>query len=195
MEISNKERKHIISLVNGDQKPISGMEIHFLKVVAGQGCACTPKEKRWFSFWREYVRTKTVDPPKQRKRKAAPLPEAGLKDAETWRSFKQEAADLPKPRKKRRSKRVKISQEHAVTTISHPIKNSTRLCCDCGEPIPVKRLEANPDAGRCVECQMEFEGRNPHIASRKADEGIAGSREDHKKLRARDWGAMINRYK
>jgi DnaK suppressor protein len=28
-----------------------------------------------------------------------------------------------------------------------------RMCLDCKEPIPAKRLKANPAATRCVECQ------------------------------------------
>jgi DnaK suppressor protein len=31
------------------------------------------------------------------------------------------------------------------------------LCLGCGEPIPVKRLIAMPDACRCVECQRDLE--------------------------------------
>lgn len=30
-------------------------------------------------------------------------------------------------------------------------------CSDCGEPIPAKRLKANPQATRCVECQEKYE--------------------------------------
>lgn len=32
-------------------------------------------------------------------------------------------------------------------------ENGIRYCLDCGEPIPNKRLEARPDAVRCVECK------------------------------------------
>ncbi|WP_081443580.1 TraR/DksA family transcriptional regulator [Methylophaga thiooxydans] len=32
-------------------------------------------------------------------------------------------------------------------------ENGIRYCLDCGEPIPNKRLEARPDAVRCVDCQ------------------------------------------
>jgi len=35
-----------------------------------------------------------------------------------------------------------------------------RCCLDCTEPIPEKRLEANPDAVRCVACQGKHEGGN-----------------------------------
>lgn len=35
-----------------------------------------------------------------------------------------------------------------------------RVCLDCYEPIPVKRLTANPNAVRCTECQGDHERRN-----------------------------------
>lgn len=31
------------------------------------------------------------------------------------------------------------------------------ICCDCDEPIPIARLQAEPDAPRCIECQTLFE--------------------------------------
>ncbi|MBP9748999.1 TraR/DksA C4-type zinc finger protein [Patescibacteria group bacterium] len=31
------------------------------------------------------------------------------------------------------------------------------ICCDCGEDIPAKRLEAVPGAIRCRSCQEEVE--------------------------------------
>lgn len=38
-------------------------------------------------------------------------------------------------------------------------ENSVRYCVDCGEPIPAARLNAVPNAIRCVECQRLFEKR------------------------------------
>lgn len=31
-------------------------------------------------------------------------------------------------------------------------------CVDCGEPLPDERLEARPEAARCVSCQSRTEG-------------------------------------
>jgi RNA polymerase-binding transcription factor DksA len=31
------------------------------------------------------------------------------------------------------------------------------LCVDCGKPVPEGRLEARPDAARCVACQAEYD--------------------------------------
>ncbi|GIH80576.1 TraR/DksA family transcriptional regulator [Planobispora longispora] len=33
------------------------------------------------------------------------------------------------------------------------------LCVDCGKPVPEGRLEARPEASRCVECQSRRERR------------------------------------
>lgn len=33
------------------------------------------------------------------------------------------------------------------------------LCVDCGRPVPEGRLEARPDAARCVACQSEHDRR------------------------------------
>ena len=35
------------------------------------------------------------------------------------------------------------------------------ICEDCGRPIPAARLQARPDATRCVECQSRLETRSP----------------------------------
>lgn len=37
--------------------------------------------------------------------------------------------------------------------------NTYGLCIDCGSPIPEGRLEARPDAARCVNCQAKHARR------------------------------------
>jgi phage/conjugal plasmid C-4 type zinc finger TraR family protein len=37
------------------------------------------------------------------------------------------------------------------------------ICRDCGRDIPKERLEAMPEAIRCVDCQRRFEGRHRQI--------------------------------
>jgi len=39
------------------------------------------------------------------------------------------------------------------------VRDGVRLCKDCEEPIPARRLEAWPKAVRCAECQDDFERR------------------------------------
>ncbi|WP_433244764.1 TraR/DksA family transcriptional regulator [Streptosporangium sp. CA-135522] len=34
------------------------------------------------------------------------------------------------------------------------------LCADCGKPVPEGRLEARPEAARCVQCQSKRERRH-----------------------------------
>jgi phage/conjugal plasmid C-4 type zinc finger TraR family protein len=38
-------------------------------------------------------------------------------------------------------------------------ENGYGLCVDCGQPIPEGRLEARPDAARCVGCQAKHARR------------------------------------
>lgn len=36
-------------------------------------------------------------------------------------------------------------------------------CIECGKPIPVERLKAQPTAVRCVACQAAYERRHPAV--------------------------------
>ena len=69
------------------------------------------------------------------------------------------------------------------------------LCVDCGNLIPQARVKAIPNVQRCTECQSLNERQNPSLVKRKVDEGLAGSRDDHKKMRARQWSDMIRRHR
>ena len=69
--------------------------------------------------------------------------------------------------------------------------DSERLCNACQEPIPEERLKSLPNTQYCVRCQSQSE--SGHDTRRYADEGLAGSREDHKKMRGRQWGGMVQR--
>ena len=48
-------------LVNGNREPANGMEKHFLKVVKGNGLACTPELKEWLKWWKESFDPYLVD--------------------------------------------------------------------------------------------------------------------------------------
>ena len=68
---------------------------------------------------------------------------------------------------------------------------SSRLCADCGCTISAARLQVSPNASRCVRCQSEYE--RGHDTRPKIDEGLAGTRAEHKRMRAQLWGDMRNR--
>jgi RNA polymerase-binding transcription factor DksA len=68
---------------------------------------------------------------------------------------------------------------------------TTRLCENCDQSIPAARLAKVPDARLCIACQASYESTHdtrPHI-----DEGLAGSREDHKRMRSKQWSEMVQR--
>jgi RNA polymerase-binding transcription factor DksA len=80
------------------------------------------------------------------------------------------------------------------TNIAHiDIIDDIVECIDCGEEISKARIRANPNANRCVHCQGLIEKINPSSIKRMVDDGLAGSREDHKKLRANLYSDMRNR--
>ena len=66
-----------------------------------------------------------------------------------------------------------------------------RFCTSCQEPIPEERLASLPNTRYCVRCQGQSEAG--HDTKRYLDEGLAGSRDDHKKMRGRQWGEMVQR--
>jgi phage/conjugal plasmid C-4 type zinc finger TraR family protein len=47
-------------------------------------------------------------------------------------------------------------KKHFQSRRAH-LHGSDGICADCGEAIPKKRLKANPQATRCVECQKKYE--------------------------------------
>lgn len=38
-------------LIKGERPPANGMEIHFLRVISGDASPCSEKEKDWYRFW------------------------------------------------------------------------------------------------------------------------------------------------
>lgn len=45
------------------------------------------------------------------------------------------------------------------TALRRMAEGTFGACIDCGEPIPVARLTAQPEAARCIACQTRFEAR------------------------------------
>jgi len=49
--------------------------------------------------------------------------------------------------------------EAALAALERIDAGTYGLCADCGEPIPEGRLEARPDAARCISCQSRHDRR------------------------------------
>ena len=69
--------------------------------------------------------------------------------------------------------------------------SSDRPCNICGSLIPQARIDLQPNVARCVSCQAQYE--KVVDTSRKVDEGFGGSREEVRKMKAKQWGEMVNR--
>ena len=63
--------------------------------------------------------------------------------------------------REQRLARMEEQRRRALAAAEQPEHDARgrRICLDCGEPIPARRLRVVPDAVRCVECQAELEAR------------------------------------
>jgi RNA polymerase-binding transcription factor DksA len=69
------------------------------------------------------------------------------------------------------------------------VELSLRPCVKCGNRIPRERTMKNPDAIHCVTCLSLLEGDFRQYI----DEGIAGTREEHKSIRGENWSDLRDR--
>ena len=87
----------------------------------------------------------------------------------------------------------KIQLRVATSTIRTVEKNENevqtrKLCVDCSVVIPPDRLSAVPNTLRCTKCQSKYP-----IAAVRANEGIAGTREDYHRMRGQVFGGIRSR--
>lgn len=166
----------IIVLANGTQESFNGMEKHFVGVVNGIGRACTPLEKEWVIYWETYQ--------KGGKEESRNEPEIVPKS-------------VHRQSQRRKSQPQRAVSKHILGTALPPRVTVTEhnLCADCDREIPAARLSVNPTAVRCISCQGKLEDRSSGIGTRSIDEGIGSTREDNKRMRAKNWGDMRNRGK
>lgn len=61
--------------------------------------------------------------------------------------------------------RAMVIERHVNRKRDEPVPNAQgRVCVDCGERIPAKRLAAHPNANRCIEDARRNEQRLKHFA-------------------------------
>lgn len=54
---------------------------------------------------------------------------------------------------------VDRQRQAVVAALDRITKGTYGRCVDCGSELPEERLEARPEAARCVSCQQKLEGR------------------------------------
>ena len=166
----------LTNLIAGTRPPSNGMEKHFLKVIKGTNLPCTPEEKEWFQWWQA---TKNYSNSRIDNRN---ISTSAIKPTQNG------LQKLIEAREKFRSKRldsniVKVNPN--LVRIQREKEAESRRQAEIGpRPEPIKPSLA--ELGR-----LKAKGPTTYTV----DEGIAGSREDNKKMKARQWGEMINRGK
>lgn len=214
MPLSENEKNHIVDLALGRVGPETGMEKHFILVVTDAGNkACTPQEKEWCSYWSNYknklpkLKVEQGICPHEGNFSPTHMLRDGTRvvctlDPNIWKDEngddweeenveslfdQQNIVTILEPEPKAEPK-AEIKAE-----LKAGLSDSETFCIDCGSSIPQKRLDAVPNANRCVRCLESLEAHNPNKVTRRIDEGIGGTRDDNKKMRARNWGDMQNR--
>lgn len=76
-------------------------------------------------------------------------------------------------------------------SIKRTPSSNVAICISCRKKISNSRLRVDPKAIRCHSCQSEMESLVGH--TRQINEGIAGTREDNKKMRGQVWSDVRNR--
>ena len=89
---------------------------------------------------------------------------AADRDPEYEESAQSELADFTLSRMIENARRELTQIDAALTRMD---ENDYGICVDCGQPIPLERLEALPYAIRCEEdaSRKEFEARGSHFAA------------------------------
>ncbi len=101
--------------------------------------------------------------------------------------------DLP-PRLVSADKELPLPAIAAAVRRDHSDETASRtLCMRCGLAISLERLKANPGAQRCIKCQSELELTRD--TRKKAMPSFAGTDEQIRAMKARQWGEMASRGK
>ena len=95
---------------------------------------------------------------------AAVLHHNGARDTGELSSFDQHPADsgtnLADADREEASLEVLLGQQERVREALSRLRAGTYgRCIDCGRELPDERLEARPEAERCVDCQQKVEAR------------------------------------
>lgn len=59
--------------------------------------------------------------------------------------------------------RIGALERHRNRHQAMPRANTGRVCVDCGQRIPAKRLAAHPHASRCIDDARRYELRRKHF--------------------------------
>ena len=97
-------------------------------------------------------------------RSAAVLQRDDARDTGELTSFDQHPADsgtnLADADREEASLEVLLAQQERVRAALERVDAGTYgQCVDCGRELPDERLEARPEADRCVDCQQKVEAR------------------------------------
>jgi hypothetical protein len=204
----------LTQLIKGERPPANGMEVHFLRVVKGKASACSQKEKEWYQFWldskgKEAVEIDAVvkyveeqesvarNKNLQRAHHGKPKESSPLRISRKGQKYnsnmlKDNLGKLESlaqmNNKLRELDRKRELEQKALSDKNHSAGESSNK-------ENTNQVQGNALAGKDYVHELLHDIKNsPTVNSTwKVDEGIAGTREENKKMRGQLWGDMRNR--
>lgn len=162
------EQKRITELASGVATPVSGMEKHFLRVLAGKGTAATLKEKEWLEYWK--------DQSKQTKKKEVISPPT--KEQDSVSAVKELLNSIDSRNTTKPSLFAKIAATVNLKPNHSTKRSNARTKVN-------KRQTSERNLSPPTRIPSTTDGSNNNHQKRYVDEGIAGTREDNKRMRGK----------
>jgi hypothetical protein len=196
--MEDKQKISLMELVLGLREPETGMEKHFLKVIKGQSIACSPEEKEWFEWWKKtHNKTKETVASKEVVTKVAKPTVNKHKVAKPKIAKTRLRPPPPLARKHIRSIQSRLTPRYARSTSEFKTFNPNLERIQKEKEAEIKRLaeqgpKPEPKKTSASElAKLKTKGTTSYVV----DDGIAGSREDNKKMRANQGRDIYRRMK
>jgi hypothetical protein len=171
MPLSDDTKQRVRMLAQGKSAPEPGMEKHFLMVLAGKGRPATKEENEWLAYWgtSRHLAPESTKP-------------------DSFEAVKEVITQTAK------SKRV---ERPPLPTV--PVRGPLRKPNPSTLSRPrAKGITGKPRRTRTKDSEISPPTRDPRdigYKKRYVDEGLAGSREDNKRMRGKQRGEILNRDK
>ena len=175
-------------LVNGNREPESGMEKHFLKVIKGDGLACTTELKEWVKCWKDLEKTSSATheiPKKSAEKKLKKKePMAIIKINGLWTVIKKTNEEntrfLNAERIADKLIAAKRLEKEKLAQVAR--KSKSKSSSATKRPLR-KKPTVNMNTGWVSLSQGDKRLGDGNINKQYIDEGIAGTRNENKEMR------------
>jgi hypothetical protein len=181
--LTAKEKDDLTILIKGERPPESGMEKHFLNVLNGNALPCSPQEKEWHQYWLQNIEGNAV--PIVKNVNATPkIAKSTTKRRKAEVITKQRQADNAAREQDRLIKEAKLIQAIQLNKKLDKLEQSRKKS---------GRGTGAGFAGGWTSLKQGERKVGDAVTKQYISEGIAGTRDENKKMRGQLGGDMLKR--